>query len=419
MDLAEIIYKQTEVGLIPKDWTVNSLNTLLNENPKYGVGASAVDFDYNLPTYLRITDIDEDGKLLPSGLKSVNHPESHNYFLKEGDVVLARTGASVGKSYKYDSVDGQLVFAGFLIKVSPNPSKLDSQYLKCFLNTTSYWNWVTVNSMRSGQPGINGNEYGSLPIPLPPTITEQKAIATALSDVDSLISSLDKLITKKKAIKQGAMQELLTPPHKGGIRLPGFSGEWEEITLGEIGQCIIGLTYSPTNVKDSGTLVLRSSNIQNGRFSSHDNVYVDCEIPEKLKVQENDILVCVRNGSRNLIGKSLKLSNELAGQTWGAFMSVYRSKFNDFVVHLFNSNVIQRQIEENLGATINQITNKTLNSFKVFIPKNVEEQKGIAKTLLDMDLEIETLENKKAKYQEIKQGMMQELLTGKTRLVWN
>ena len=98
MDVAEIIYKQTEVGLIPKDWTVNSLNTLLNENPKYGVGASAVDFDYNLPTYLRITDIDEDGKLLPSGLKSVNHPESHNYFLKEGDIVLARTGASVGKS---------------------------------------------------------------------------------------------------------------------------------------------------------------------------------------------------------------------------------------------------------------------------------------------------------------------------------
>ena len=225
MDLAEIIYKQTEVGLIPKDWTVNSLNTLLNENPKYGVGASAVDFDYNLPTYLRITDIDEDGKLLPSGLKSVNHPESHNYFLKEGDVVLARTGASVGKSYKYDSVDGQLVFAGFLIKVSPNPSKLDSQYLKCFLNTTSYWNWVTVNSMRSGQPGINGNEYGSLPIPLPPTITEQKAIATALSDVDSLISSLDKLITKKKAIKQGAMQLLLTPPHRGGKRLPGFKGD--------------------------------------------------------------------------------------------------------------------------------------------------------------------------------------------------
>lgn len=250
-----------------------------------------------------------------------------------------------------------------------------------------------------------------------PSFEEQKAIATALSDVDELITNLDKLIAKKKAIKQGAMQQLLTPPQKGGKRLEGFSGEWIEITLGDIGQCIIGLTYTPSNVKDSGTLVLRSSNIQNGRFSSHDNVYVDSLIPEKLKVKKNDILICVRNGSRNLIGKCLKLSNEMVGQTWGAFMSVYRSDFNDYVEHLFKSNIIQSQIEENLGATINQITNKTLNSFKAIIPKEIDEQQAIAKIISDMDLEIEQLESKKAKYHNIKHGMMQELLTGKTRLI--
>ncbi|MCC5917546.1 MAG: restriction endonuclease subunit S [Cryomorphaceae bacterium] len=144
---------------------------------------------------------------------------------------------------------------------------------------------------------------------------------------------------------------------------------------------------------------------------------MDSDIPEKIRVQENDILVCVRNGSRSLIGKSLKLSKVLVGQTWGAFMSVYRSSFNHYVAHLFNSNVIQRQIAENLGATINQITNKTLNSFKVCIPKDLTEQKAIAQILSDMDLEIEALEAKKEKYVGIKQGMMQELLTGKTRIV--
>ena len=415
MELTSEKHIQSEFGLIPEDWNVVSFSE---------IGESIIGLTYSPK------DISGSGKLVHRSSNIQNNSFSYkdNVFvsclipekliLRRGDILICvRNGSRdlIGKSAVIDGISVGETFGAFMsVFRTHSYSPLIYQFVisEIVQKQINASLGATINQ-------ITNRTLNEFKIPLPPTLNEQKAIATALCDVDSLINSLDKLIIKKKAIKQGAMQELLTPPQKGGRRLPGFSGDWEEITLGEIGQCIIGLTYSPTNVKDSGTLVLRSSNIQNGRFSSHDNVYVDCEIPVKLKVQENDILVCVRNGSRNLIGKSLKLSKELAGQTWGAFMSVYRSKFNDFVVHLFNSNVIQWQIEENLGATINQITNKTLNSFKVFIPKDVEEQKGIAKKLLDMDLEIESLENKKAKYQEIKQGMMQELLTGKTRLFWN
>lgn len=122
----------------------------------------------------------------------------------------ARTGASTGKSYLYNPQDGELVFAGFLIRVKVNSKKLDTRYLKGFLNTKAYWNWVAVMSMRSGQPGINGNEYAQLNIPLPPTLEEQQAIAQVLSDMDAEIKTLERKRDKYKAIKQGMMQELLT-----------------------------------------------------------------------------------------------------------------------------------------------------------------------------------------------------------------
>jgi type I restriction enzyme, S subunit len=416
MELTKAKYKKTEVGLIPEEWKVIPLNECLIESLRYGIGAAAVDFNTTHPTYLRITDIDDNGTLIKRGLKSVNHPESEKYYIEDGEIVFARTGASVGKSYLYDPKDGKLVYAGFLIKAKPNPTILIPIYLKAFVSTKQYWRWINIMSMRSGQPGINSAEYGTLQIPIPPTLEEQKAIASALSDVDDLINKLEKLIAKKKAIKQGAMQQLLTPPNRRGKRLAGFSGEWETKLLGEIGKCIIGLTYSPDNVVNDGTLVLRSSNVQENKLAFHDNVYVNSPIPDNLRVKEGDILICVRNGSRQLIGKCAILDKRVEGQTFGAFMSVFRTEYSKFVFQVFQSNDIKRQIDENLGATINQITNKVLNSFSIPFPP-IKEQEAITQILCDMDDEIIKLENKRDKYICIKQGMMQELLTGKTRLV--
>lgn len=178
---------------------------------------------------------------------------------------------------------------------------------------------------------------------------------------------------------------------------------------------LIGLTYSPSNVKRSGTLVLRSSNIQDGELAFDDNVYVDCAIPEKIRTRENDILICVRNGSRRLIGKSAILDRRVSGQTFGAFMAVYRSDLNPFLRYFFQSDDFKRQIDEHLGATINQITNGSLNGFVVTLPSKSEQQ-AITERLQDVDRLIATLKRLISKKQAIKQGMMQELLTGNTRL---
>ena len=240
---------------------------------------------------------------------------------------------------------------------------------------------------------------------------EQEAIASALGDADALIESLERLVAKKRDVKQGAMQELLTARR----RLPGFTGKWEETTLGEIGACVIGLTYKPEDLAEHGLLVLRSSNIQNGRLVYEDNVHVNIGVADHLYTRLGDILICVRNGSRSLIGKCAVINECAVGVTFGAFMSVYRTCYWPFIIHAFQADDIQRQIRDNIGATINQITNKDMKAFRVKLP-SVPEQTAIAAVLSDMDAEIAALEAKLSKAQAIKQGMMQELLTGRIRL---
>lgn len=192
--------------------------------------------------------------------------------------------------------------------------------------------------------------------------------------------------------------------------------DWDAKPLGEIGDSLIGLTYRPSEVRKYGTLVLRSSNVQNGTLCFDDNVFVDAEIPDRIMVRPGDILVCVRNGSRDLIGKSALIDERAIGMTFGAFMAVFRSEHGKLLQHVFQSGIFKKQINEHLGATINQITNKSLNSFKVPLPPTSEERMQIANALSDVDALLTTLDQMIAKKRDMKKAATQQLLTGKTRL---
>lgn len=191
--------------------------------------------------------------------------------------------------------------------------------------------------------------------------------------------------------------------------------DWEVKNLGDIGDTLIGLTYHPSDVDSDGILVLRSSNIQNGMLDFNNNVYVKSKVPENIMVNYGDILICVRNGSRELIGKSTILDDRANGMTFGAFMSVFRSQYFYFLSNFFKSDIFFRQVQEHLGATINQITNKSLNSFLVALPPP-PEQRAIASALADVDALLASLDDLLTKKRQLKQAAMQELLTGKTRL---
>lgn len=186
--------------------------------------------------------------------------------------------------------------------------------------------------------------------------------------------------------------------------------DWDCVAMGDIGESLIGLTYSPNDVNEYGVLVLRSSNVQGNQLAYDNNVYVNMELPKRVMVKNGDILICVRNGSRKLIGKCALIDETAKGAAFGAFMSIYRSKYSKFVFYQFQANVIHKQIEEVMGATINQITNKDLASFGIPLPPTKTEQTTIANALGDVDAWIQSLTRLIAKKHEIKQGAMQTLL---------
>ncbi|WP_149704662.1 restriction endonuclease subunit S [Campylobacter concisus] len=189
---------------------------------------------------------------------------------------------------------------------------------------------------------------------------------------------------------------------------------WRVVKLGEIGKIVNGLTYSPENVSNNGLLVLRSSNISdNSIVLNNDDVYVK-GISKFNKTLENDILICVRNGSKNLIGKSALITEKYKDLAFGAFMAIFRSNYNLFLIHIFKTNTFFKQVKNDLGATINSINNGNLLNFKIPLPP-LDEQEKIAEILSTWDeainLTINLIENKK----QFKKALMQNLLTAKIR----
>lgn len=169
---------------------------------------------------------------------------------------------------------------------------------------------------------------------------------------------------------------------------------WKVIRLKFLGDIILGLTYSPEDVtSNGGTLVFRSSNVQNGLLTFDDNIYVDKDIPKKIITTENDILICSRNGSKNLIGKNALINEKGIGQTFGAFMTVFRTPYPKYVYYLLNSELFKYQIGSFLTSTINQLTTYVLGNFKICFPQ-LEEQKAIVSFLDKKIAQIDTLISK-------------------------
>jgi len=185
--------------------------------------------------------------------------------------------------------------------------------------------------------------------------------------------------------------------------------EWEETSLDKLGKLISGLTYRPEDVRGSGLLVLRSSNVQNGEISLEDCVYVDSVIKGANLSIPNDILICIRNGSKALIGKNALIPKGLPRCTHGAFMSVFRSAIPKFVYQLFQTDHFNQKVSNDLGATINSINGSNLLKYKFYIPTAEEEQQKIADCLSSLDDLITAQSQKLEALKAYKKGLMQQL----------
>lgn len=405
--------QQTVLGPLPQDWDVVPLGALV-QSVEYGSSAPSK-LKGSVPV-LRMGNL-RDGKIDWQDLVFTDDPaEIQRYELHAGDVLFNRTNTIdlVGKTSIYEG-ERRAIFAGYLIRVVTRADKLDSRYLNYVMNTElARKHSAKVLSVAVGQANINGEKLKSYPIPLPPVLSEQRAIATALSDVDALLDGLHRLIAKKRDLKQAAIQQLLT----GRTRLPGFHGEWQVKPLGEV------VDTDPDNLAsetrpDFSFNYIALEDVERGCLRSYSEQHFrTAPSRARRRLRLDDVLVStVRPGLQS----HLLFRAERGHWVCSTGFCVVRCRKGVthpayIYFHLF-ANLVGRQIEALLtGSNYPAINSADVRALEIPLP-SFDEQSAIAAVLSDMDAELAALEARRDKTRNLKQAMMQELLTGKTRLI--
>lgn len=408
-------YKQTEVGVIPDDWKAVPLSHTATRITR-GASPRPIDsplwFDSKSSVgWVRISDVTRSGRfLLETTQKLSQEGIRHSRPVSAGSLIMSIC-ATVGRPIE-TKID-VCIHDGFVVFDQP---KVDQSFLYHVLSSLEP-TWA-----KSGQTGsqmnLNTGIINSRLVPLPPSEEEQRAIADALSDVDALLEELDRLIAKKRDIKQATMQQLLT----GKTRLPGFAGDWEKKPIGPLIDLLTGFPFPSQKYTSSGIRLLRGSNIKRGVTDwSDDLVHYWSTVTPNLQqyfLREGDIVIAM-DGS--LVGRSFARVSP-ADLPALLLQRVARVRSTQIDMDYLNEWVCSSFFTEHCDAhktvtAIPHISPGDIRSFTIFVPPSLKEQAAVASVLSDMGDEIEALRHRRNKTADLKQAMMQELLTGRTRLV--
>jgi type I restriction enzyme S subunit len=398
-------YKMSEVGVIPEEWAVKRFEEVMTGfssgatpyrgRPEYYKGnirwITSGELNYNV-----ITDTIE--KITENAVRNTNlkiHPK--------GTFLMAITGLEAeGTRGSCGIVGAEATTNQSCMALFPTRELLTEYLFHYYVN---YGNSLALEYCQgTKQQSYTAKIVKILPIIVPPTIEEQQAIASALSDVDALITALEQLITKKCNIKQGTMQQLLT----GEKRLPGFGGEWKVKKLGEYVTIASGESPSKFKYKNNGTPYYKVDQLNYGNKYQKDTPYfIECNNP----IPKGSIIFPKR-GASILLNKVRILTEDAFMDTNLMTLTTTEELDNEYLYYMLIYIGLWHVADT---TSIPQINNKHIKPLEIPFP-SPSEQRAIAQILSDMDTEIESLEQKRNKYKAIKQGMMQELLTGKRRL---
>jgi type I restriction enzyme S subunit len=410
-------YKNTEVGIIPEDWDVKELGDFLKV---IGGGAfKSRDASQSGVKWLKISNVDinktnwDDESFLPIELIKDNE----NFLLKEGDYVLALTRPILDRKLKIARLNLQDVPA--LLNQRVGKIEVESQtnidYTYYLFQKFETISGLLQSMAGTDPPNLSNKGIYGIKCGVPPTKAEQTAIATALSDADALINSLEKLIAKKRNIKQGAMQQLLKP--KEG---------WEHKLLGEIGLISGAGVDKLINEDEVPVRLVNYMDVFKRDFiySNELNHWVTAPQHKAIKcaVKQGDVFFTPSSEMRYDIAVSAVAMEDIPNAVYSYHLVRLRLSEDwdlNFRTYIFKTRYFLGQAEQVCEGSGKRyvITLPKFRSLKVYYPKTKEEQNEIATILSDMDAEIQALETKLEKYRKIKLGMMQNLLTGKIRLI--
>ena len=347
-----------------------------------------------------------DGGLYPFYVRSPIVERSNRFLYDEEAVLTVGDGVGTGKVFHY--VNGKYDLHQRVYRLFDFSDDIDAKFFyhwfaeKFYARVMSMTAKTSVDSVRLEMIADMNN--------IAPSYDEQKKVSGFLSRLDNLIILHQRKYEKLVNIKKSMLYKMF--PQNGRkvpeIRFAGFTDDWEQRRLEEFVTFFSGLTYSPNDIRPSGTLVLRSSNVKNGEIIDADNVYVDPKIVNVENVKNGDIIVVVRNGSRSLIGKHAEIKGLKPDTVIGAFMTGIRSEHPSFINALLNTPRFEKEVTMNMGATINQITGYMFSKMEFLIPTN-KEQDIIGRYFKILDNLINLHQRKLEKLKQIKQAMLHKM----------
>lgn len=415
-------FKQTEIGMIPNEWEVVSIGD--SYKFKNGLNKEKEYFGYGLPI-VNYMDVYKNTFLEPGKIKGkvfLSNNELRAFNVDNGDILFTRTSETheeIGLTAVVTVKLKNTVFSGFLLRARPYNKMFNTEFCRFCFDNKIVRTQIVSNASYTTRALTNGRVLSGVKIPLPP-LPEQKAIAEALSDTDAWIESLEQLIAKKRLIKQGAMQDLLRP--KEG---------WEVKSLFEIAEKKRDLFndgdwIESEHIIDQGIRLIQTGNVGVGAFlNKHNRKFINEQSFKDLKCKElivGDILVCRLAEPAGRVCLFPKTSDEKS--ITSVDVTILRPDISKYdrrlIMYLLSTDEWFNQVLEKVGGTTHKrISRGNLGTLTIHIPQLLIEQTRIANILSDMDTELERLENQLNKARQIKQGMMQELLTGRIRLIEN
>ena len=387
-------YKETEIGIIPVDWDVDYIENIVHVTTGSKNTQDRIE-DGDYPFFVRSQTI-----------------ERINTYSFDGEAVLtAGDGVGTGKVYHY--INGKFDVHQRVYRISGFSPKVNGYFFFLYFSR-NFYNRIMQMTAKSSVDSVRRDMITRMMVPLPTIEGEQEAISQAIRDTDAVLNGLDRLIAKKRDLKQVAMQQLLA----GETRLPGFEGEWDVRSLGEIATIKDGTHQTPKYV-ESGVPFYSVEHVTSGDFSNTKFISIEEHrfLTRSFKIEKGDILM-TRIGS---IGDCKLIDWEVDASFYVslALLKVRSDVSSAFIAHYSNSNAFKEEVELHSlpSATPKKINLGPISNIEIKIPPTIEEQTEIATVLSDMDAEIAALEHRRKKTKDIKQAMMQELLTGKTRLM--
>lgn len=404
-------FKNTDIGPIPEDWEVKSLDECVQINPPNS------DQIPDRFTYLDLESVKEGQICKLTSVNKQEAPSRAQRLFKTNDILFQtvrpyqRNNLFVGFDPKtYVASTGYAILRAF--------PDIAPAFIFSLINSDSFNKEVLDNCTGTSYPAINPRKLGGILVSLPTSLSEQRRIAAALSDADELVASLDKLIEKKKRVKEGAMQRLLS----GETRLPGFTGKWVEKKLGECGPFRKGHGITREESHSGSIPAIRYGEL----YTTHHDIIR--EYPSRIsetvakqavQLKKGDILFACSGETKEEIGKSAAFVDTCEAYAGGDLLILSPNADLDsaFLGYALNrSSCVSQKAAAGQGDAVVHIREEALKEVIVSLPPTLAEQRAIAAVLSDMDEEIAALARERAEAERIKQGMMQELLTGKTRL---